>query len=148
MLGGEDGFGKCDKYQYGQKVLISPHLRLVKRVTDGKHTSQADNQRNDNGYRHAAHYGAVEPIVPIAVIEKECYLHEQQRPKQASQPVDAEQRKFLYHTEMTGAAVHYQQINQHKRTYKEVHIAPVVVIHKVGSCQIGQLHTAQYNDVQ
>ena len=24
----------------------------------------------------------------------------------------------------------------------------MVVIHKVGSCQIGQLHTAQYNDVQ
>jgi len=142
MLGGEDGFGKSNQYKYGQKILVGPHLWLVKRVTDREHTPQADNQRNDDGYRHAAHYGTVEPIVPIAVVEEESYLHKQQCPQQASQPVDAEQREFLYHTEMTGTAVHYQQIYQHKRTYKEVHIAPVVVIHKISSYQIGYLHTA------
>ena len=86
--------------------------------------------------------------MPIAVVEQVSNLQQKHRPKYRPQPIDAKQRKLLEHTEMACAEGQYQQVNHHDAADKQLHVIPMVVIHQISGKQVGQLHTAQDDNMQ
>ena len=129
---GQQHFDQRNQEQYGEQMPVGPHLGFVVRMPDVEHTSQTEEQRDENDGYHQAHDAAVEPVVVVAVTQEIGYFEQKQGPEQSAQPVDAQQREFLDDAEVARAAGQDEQVNQHDAAHEPLHAGPVEIIGQPG----------------
>ncbi len=95
-----------------------------------------------------AEHRTVPPVKPVGIAEHIGYLQGKGCPQRPAKPVDTIQRHGTHEAEVFGADKEKQQHREHHSVDKQIHVGPVIVVHDISGGEVGNLHAAQYQQVQ
>lgn len=129
--------------------LILPRRRLDVRVTDVKHSLDAEISGKDKEQYIHLHDLRIEPVVVLAIGEEEDELQHPCRPQNAAQIIDTDEGQGFHEAEVVGGDVHDDCHQKQGSRHRPVDDAPILIdINQVFGNPGREEHVSQHDAVE